>query len=962
MSSDESQPFATLSDEHFRLLVENVKDYAIYLLDPRGIVISWSEGARRINGYSAGEIVGQHFSKFYLPADIAAGKCDAELDQAMREGRVEDIGWRVRKDGAQYWASVVITALFDRSGKHIGFAKVARDLTEDAYRAFVEATNAIVWTADGTGKANADSPTWRAFTGQSEEEWLGLRGWEPVHPEDRAITFEKWTAAKAEQRIFEAEFRMRRHDGEYVWMSARALPMLHADGTTREWFGVTFDISDRKLAENRLSEALEREHASRIDAERAQSLWTTTLSSIGDAVIATDTEGRVTFMNPIAESLTGWSLRDAELHPLTDVFRIFDEETRRPLPNPVDQVLRGGKIVGLANHTVLVRRDGTEIPIDDTASPIRDGGGKLFGVVLVFRDVTEEKRVAIRREYIARAGEMLAATVDYREALGKIVELAVPRLADWCAVDILDIDSPGPVQIAVVHADPNRAALARDLGRRYPADPNAARGVANVIRTGRAEIYPEITPDMVAARAIDDEHLRMLRALKLRSAMIVPLRGRERVFGALTFVYAESGRAYCEADLQFVEELAHRAALVIERRMLEDERVRLLEAERHAREQAEIANRTKDEFLATASHELRNPLQAILGWTRILIQRDVPPEFVKPLQTIERNALAQARLIEDVLDVSRIISGKLRLELGQASVSNAVSDVMDAVRPAAEAKGLAIVSRIDPRSEVFADQVRLQQIISNLVSNAVKFTPKGGEIVITAEPADAFLRISVRDTGEGVEGAMLSAIFEPFRQADASSTRRHGGLGLGLAIVRQLVIAHGGTVRAESDGKGRGATFTVELPARAGVRAPPPSRRDTPPGGVPRLPSTRVLVVDDDPDAVELVHELLTNAGAIVQTAQSAQEALERLTHFHPQVLVSDIGMPDVDGYGLIRNVRSLEPARGGSTPAVALTAYASREDAERCLASGFQGHLSKPVDPEQLVRVVANLAGVAAV
>jgi CheY-like chemotaxis protein/anti-sigma regulatory factor (Ser/Thr protein kinase) len=268
---------------------------------------------------------------------------------------------------------------------------------------------------------------------------------------------------------------------------------------------------------------------------------------------------------------------------------------------------------------------------------------------------------------------------------------------------------------------------------------------------------------------------------------------------------------------------------------------------------------------------------------------------------------------------------------------------------------------VESGAEVYADQIRLQQIVSNLVSNAVKFTPQGGEISISAARCGSHLRIVIRDTGEGIEPALLTAIFEPFRQGDASSTRKHGGLGLGLAIVRQLILAHGGSVRAESEGKGRGSTFIVELPAHPGAR-PPGRRADTPPGGIPRLPATRVLVVDDDPDAVELVHEILSSAGAVVQTAQSALEALEKLSHFHPQVLVSDIGMPDVDGYGLIGRIRSLEASNGGRTPAVALTAYASGDEADRCLASGFQTHLAKPVDPEQLVRVVANLAGLSSV
>jgi signal transduction histidine kinase/ActR/RegA family two-component response regulator len=530
-------------------------------------------------------------------------------------------------------------------------------------------------------------------------------------------------------------------------------------------------------------------------------------------------------------------------------------------------------------------------------------------------------------------------------------------LADWCAVAILEPGEAAPTQLAVAHVDPAKVALALELGQRYPPDPDATTGVPHVIRTGRSELYAQIPSAIVEAAAVDDDHKRIIQELALRSAMVVPLRGRDHTFGALTFVYAESGRTYGDEDLQFAEQLAHRAALVVERRKLEEERAALLEAERHAREQAEIANRTKDEFLATASHELRNPLQAILGWTRLLLQREVPPELLKPLMTIDRNARAQARLIEDVLDVSRIISGKLHLDLGQASVPHAIADAIEAARPAAEGKGISLVSRVDPSAEVYADQVRLQQIVSNLVSNAVKFTPRGGQISIVAEHGSSHLRLIVGDTGEGIDPGLLTAIFEPFRQGDASSTRKHGGLGLGLAIVRQLVLAHGGSVHAESEGKGRGAKFIVELPSRPSARPPGMSRQDTLPREVLTLPATRVLVVDDDPDAVELVHELLTNAGAVVRTAQSAGEALQQLAQFQPEVLVSDIGMPEIDGYGLIQRVRMLEASNGGQTPAVALTAYASSEDAIRCLTSGFQSHLAKPVDPEQLVRVVANLA-----
>jgi PAS domain S-box-containing protein len=944
-------------NERFRLLVESVKDYAIFLLDPAGVVASWNGGAERIKGYRAHEIIGEHFSKFYPPKDVAAGKCEMELEVALREGRFEDYGWRVRKDGSQFWANVIITTLRDETGKHVGFAKVTRDLTDLAYRAFVEATNAIVWTADEMGRANADSPSWRAFTGQTAEEWLGQQGWEPVHPDDRPSTAVKWAAAKAEAKHLEAEFRMRRHDGVYVWMAARATPFLKPDGTVREWFGVTFDISSRKAAEAIAAQALERERAARLEAEEARSFWTTTLRSIGDAVVATDTGGRVTFMNPIAETLTGWSADEARGRPLPEVFSIFNEDSRQPVPNPVEKVLREGTIVGLANHTMLARRDGTEIPIDDSAAPILDPSGSLFGVVLVFRDVTEDKRAAARREYLLRAGETLAAASDHKDALATIVELAVPRIADWCAVDVLDPGESTSTQIAVAHVDPAKVAFARDLGRRYPPNPKATSGVPNVLRTGRSELYPEIPPALLEAGAVDEEHLRLIRELQLRSAIVVPLRGRERIFGALTFVYAESGRRYGEDDLLFAEELARRAALVIERRKLEDERATLLEAERRARKQAEIANRAKDDFLATTSHELRNPLQAILGWAKLLLQRDLPPDLRKPLMTIERNARTQARLIEDVLDVARIISGKMRLELGRASIASAIADALEAARPAADAKGITLASHVEPGAEIDADQVRLQQIVSNLVSNAVKFTPNGGLVSVDAEHVGPNVRITVHDTGEGIDPAMLTDIFEPFRQENASTTRRQGGLGLGLAIVRQLVLAHGGDVRAESPGKGRGSTFVIDFPARPSGRTPERDRHASERSAL-RLPGTRVLVVDDQADALELIHDVLAEAGAEVVTAQSASEALEKLLDFHPDVLVSDIGMPDVDGYGLIRRVRRLGTSTGGRTPAVALTAYAGADDAERCFAAGFQNHLPKPVDPEQLVRVVANLAG----
>jgi signal transduction histidine kinase/DNA-binding response OmpR family regulator len=392
----------------------------------------------------------------------------------------------------------------------------------------------------------------------------------------------------------------------------------------------------------------------------------------------------------------------------------------------------------------------------------------------------------------------------------------------------------------------------------------------------------------------------------------------------------------------------------------ERERARLLELERAARRDAESANRAKDEFLATVSHELRTPLNAILGWTASA-RRGIVTDVDRALAIIERNARTQARIIEDVLDLSRIVNGKLRLDIVSTEMSHAIFGAVEAVRPSAEAKRVALEAEVDEDlGVVAADADRIQQVVWNLLTNAVKFTPEGGRVRLTAGKAQGRIVIGVQDSGQGIAPEFLPHVFEPFRQEDGSTTRRHGGLGLGLAIVKQLVQAHGGSVRAESDGLGHGATFVVELPARVvPVFASRPSRE--PP---PRAPSPvdiremRVLVVDDEPDSRELVSELFTKQGAIVDVAGSAEEALRRLESFRPDVLVTDIAMPRTDGYEFIRSVRALPAEAGGATPAIALTAYARSEDERRAHDEGFQRHMAKPVDPLLLVSCVADLRG----
>jgi CheY-like chemotaxis protein/nitrogen-specific signal transduction histidine kinase len=402
---------------------------------------------------------------------------------------------------------------------------------------------------------------------------------------------------------------------------------------------------------------------------------------------------------------------------------------------------------------------------------------------------------------------------------------------------------------------------------------------------------------------------------------------------------------------------------VTERARAETERAELLAREQAARAEAERANRAKDEFLATLSHELRTPLSAILGWTRML--RTVPLDeatVTRALQTIERNAKLQAQLIEDLLDVSRVITGKLALDVRVVELGPIIDAALEVVRPAAQAKGIRLEATLDAEAGlVSGDASRLQQIVWNLLSNAIKFTPAAGQVEIRLERAGLYARITVTDTGQGLSPDFLPHVFERFRQADSSSTRAHGGLGLGLAIVRQLAELHGGTVDAASPGLGMGATFGVNLPL-AGVATPaddadPEVEDERSEPGV-SLEGVRVLVVDDQEDARELVRLFLTTHGADVSSAASVAEAIAALERAVPDVLVTDLAMPHEDGYALLRRVRALERERGKAIPALAVTAFAGVDDGQRARAAGFAAHLAKPVEPQQIARAVALAAG----
>jgi signal transduction histidine kinase/DNA-binding response OmpR family regulator len=422
----------------------------------------------------------------------------------------------------------------------------------------------------------------------------------------------------------------------------------------------------------------------------------------------------------------------------------------------------------------------------------------------------------------------------------------------------------------------------------------------------------------------------------------------------------ENARLYAESQ-NHATELRMEMAV---RRQAEEERAHLLVREQEARAEAEAANKNKDEFLATLSHELRTPLTAILGWSHLLRTKQMDEsEIIRAVETIERNARSQSQLIDDLLDVSRIITGKLNIERTRVDLAKVIDGALDVTRPLAEAKNIEFKIAIEPSPcFVLGDGTRLQQVFWNLFSNAVKFTPKGGHVVVDARPTGSRVTVAVSDTGIGIKPELLPFIFDRFRQGDGSTTREHGGLGLGLSIVRHLVQLHGGTVDVASDGIECGATFKVAFPLAIGEmfgeNAPGEVVRNqmigTPSFGLQLLSGIKVLVVDDEPDSRELLTMILTRCGSDVRCSDSAAGAFREFSQWNPDLLVSDIGMPNEDGYSLIRRVRNLDPG----VPAVALTAYATDEDRSQALSAGFQMHVAKPIEPESFLTLIASVLG----
>jgi signal transduction histidine kinase/CheY-like chemotaxis protein len=615
---------------------------------------------------------------------------------------------------------------------------------------------------------------------------------------------------------------------------------------------------------------------------------------------------------------------------------------------------------GVLRHCILdtAKQAGAELSIDDFDVLAKCLSVGVAGAATEYARYRDEQLDAQKADlqFLAEAGQLLSSSLDYRSTLSGLTGLLVPRIADWCAIHL---EGMGHHELPVAHVDPAKEVLLRRIYERYPVPADSPYGYPEVVRTGQPQLMPSIDPALLEGSARNEEHLALLRALNSCSWVVMPLHIQGNLLGALTLAYSDSGRHYSASDLVFIGELARRAAVAIDN-------ARLYELSQTERSRVEAATRAKDEFVAMVSHELRTPLNAILGWIRLIRSGSLDESKREhAFEVIERNAKAQRQLVADLLDISRVITGKLRINPSQLELRDVIDMAIEGIRLAADAKRIELEVVIEGDSSLMrGDADRLQQVVWNLLSNAVKFTPKNGRVHVRLRRIDSDLELTIADNGEGIAPEFLPHVFDSFRQADSSAARVHGGLGIGLSIAKHIVELHGGSIEARSSGPSAGSTFVVRLPisplvsTTVGVSRVPATTRTSWPSLPTGQEGARVLVVDDEPDARDLVAYVLETCGMEVRVAASVAEALTILDSYTPHVIISDIGMPEEDGYSLIRSIRTLPAEDKKNIPAIALTAFARNEDRTRALVAGFNLHMAKPVEPGALVRAVVDLAG----
>ncbi|MFC0679749.1 PAS domain S-box protein [Lysobacter korlensis] len=825
----------------------------------------------------------------------------------------------------------------NRCWESIERARVERELrrSEQRFRAAVDATSSIFWNCTATGEFHNEQPSWAAFTGQTFDEYRGYGWTASVHPDDVPGTLERWNAAVTAQSMFATQHRLRRHDGTYRFCDVRAVPVPDESGQALEWVGTHTDISERVEFEQSLQES---EARFRMLSDSAPvMIW------------MTRPDGRVEYVSRQWIEFTGQEQAHAlgsgwvdAVHPddLERATRYYTEKNARQEAFSIEYALR--------------RRDGAYRWCVDTGTPRHSANGEFLGYIGTVSDITERKRAEETLASEKRVLELIATGSPLHEVLDTLVRRIESQSGDGMLASVLLVSEDG-------------SCLRPGAGPSLPPAVYAAfDGLPIAAGIAPCSTAAHEGTTVIAADLLADPQWAAVHALASAAGIAActsnPIVGSDgRVLGSLGLYYRQP-REPGERDRELARLGTHLAGIVIEKHELDQRLQRSLESEQQARSLAERANGMKDEFLATLSHELRTPLNAILGWVAILrLQRSLPDELLQAVDVIERNARAQSQIIADLLDMSSIVSGKIALELERQPVHELVASAIQTVMPTVQAKDLQIDVTIDADAKVPVDidPSRMQQVMWNLLNNAAKFTPRGGRIDVRLHRRATALEIVVSDSGEGIAPEFLPYVFDRFRQADSSISRRHGGLGLGLSIVRRLVDLHGGQVQVHSDGPGQGATFSVLLPL------PSPSRdRRAPDAGEPvrarqagQLSGLRILVVDDDADARLMTARLLESAGAQVSLSESAGDALGMLAGQAFDLLVSDIGMPGQDGYELVRHLRADAASPNHTIPAIALTAYARTQERLRALQAGFQQHLAKPVEPVVLVETVAALA-----
>jgi PAS domain S-box-containing protein len=762
---------------------------------------------------------------------------------------------------------------------------------------------------------------------------------------------------RAGQRIEHYETIRVRKDGKLIDISLTVSPIRAANGQIIGASKIARDITEQKQARRALDEASERLKLA-LDAARLGD-WSWDARS--DVVTLSDTAARI-FGIPSGTHMTGSLLR-----------KLMHEDDRGPARLAVEEALAQHKDYDVEYR--VRRADGSEVWVAAKARGIYAADGSVAGMLGFVQDIstrkTNEETLREQAEALRilnEVGKKISAELDLHNTVQAVTEAATDLTgARFGSFFYNVVNEEGASYMLYTLSGIPREAFA------HFSMPRNADLFGPTFRRERVVRIDDVKRDPRYGK--NSPYYGMPEGyLPVTSYLAVPVVSHSgEVIGGLFFGHPEPAM-FTERDEVIVSGLASQAAIAMDNaRLYEASTKARAQAERAAAEnerlfrQAEESSRLKEEFLATISHELRTPLSAILGWARMLRLGQLSPDNVtKALETIERNARAQAQLVDDLLDVSRIITGKLRMDVRPADPHSFIDAAVEAVMPAADAKGVRVQKVFDTGPiSIPGDPVRLQQVVWNLLSNAIKFTPRGGRVQIRSERVNSHLEIVVSDTGQGIASDFLPHVFDRFRQADQKTSRHHGGMGLGLSIVRHLVELHGGTVQANSEGEGKGATFTVKLPITpvyqvdsSGGRVHPGARSLLPrDDSTDRLDGLSILVVDDEPDTRELLKQGLEYCGARVRVAGSAAEAMEALKTSVPDILISDIGMPGTDGYDLLRHLRNQPPAHGGKVAAIALTAYTRIEDRLQALRAGYDMHVPKPVELTELVAVAASVA-----